>query len=497
MSNDNPELCLQLEILPEFFQQLIGHIHTRTGASPYIILPTLLGIMGIGCQDSVDVKPIEGLCYPTSLYTLVLAKSGSKKTTVFRMLFEPIIQWEKEQKVEYGLAQAEYQRNEAIWKSERKAHEKSYQKAIKDEGDVTEARHRLDECLQKEPIKPIQRRLIINDPTSEALSRELGRGYPVLTLASDEAGALFDSNLFHKISLLNSLWCGESVSVIRISRDSDFIDDPRFSILLMLQPELFNHYLREKGRKLRYSGGLSRFLLVDLDKALTCSDSVESLPSDEQALNTFFSILIEHLDAAALRRERNEARCCMTLTAEAQKCWYEQQSVVAELMAPGGNLQHYDDFSARYMEHASRIAAVMQAFITPNAMLVTKETLNAAFYIAQWYLNHFIAKIDETRELSDTEKLIDWLESHLVRNGAYDFRTNYIIKYGPRAVRRSERLEPALDQLEREGKLRQFTQGGIGYVRFTGAKMTPEELAERLNIPLSSRGVFILNNSPR
>lgn len=497
MSYENPELCLQLKSLPDFIQQLIGHIHAQTGASPDIILPTLLGVMGMGCQDNVDVQPTKGLYYPTSLYTLVLAKSGGKKTTVFRMLMEPVLLWENRHKVEYGLAQTEYQRNYSIWKIERKAHEKHYQKMLKDEGDVIEARRRLDECLLQEPVKPVQRRLIINDPTSEALSRELGQGYPVLTLASDEAGALFDGNLFHKISLLNSLWCGESISVSRVSRDSNFISDARFSILLMLQPELFNHYLRKKGTKFRYSGGLSRFLLVDLNNSLTRLDELRTLSLGEQVFDAFSSTLIEYLDKAALRREIGGERSRITLTVEAQKRWYEQQQILSDRMERDAILAHCEDFIARYMEHSSRIAAVMQVFMAPNSTLITEETLNAAFYITQWFLNHFIAKTDETRESSDAEKLLDWLESHLVSNGSYNFRTNYIIKYGPRAVRHSERLEPAINQLEREGKLKRFIKDGIGYVEFIGAKMTPEELAERLNIPFSRKAVFILSNSPK
>ncbi|EKT55819.1 MULTISPECIES: YfjI family protein [Morganellaceae] len=497
MSNGNPELCLQLKFLPEFFQQLIGHIHAQTGASTDIILPTLLGVMGMGCHDNFDVQPIQGIRYPTSLYTLVLAKSGSKKTTVFRMLIAPVIQWEEAQKREYGSAQAEYQRHEAIWKIELKAHEKHYQKMFKDNGDVAEARRQLDECLQQAPVKPVQRRLIINDPTSEALTRELGQGYPVLTLASDEAGALFDGNLFHKISLLNSLWCGESISVSRVSRDSDFISDARFSILLMLQPELFNHYLRKKGTKFRYSGGLARFLFVDLNNSLTRLDDLNTLRLDAHAFDAFSSVLIAHLDKSALRREYGGERQCITLTVEAQKYWYEQQRIISDCIKQDTAFSHYEDFIARYMEHASRIAAVMQVFMTPNSTLITKETLNAAFYITQWYLNHFIAKTDETREPSDAEKLLLWLEEHLVSNKSYDFRRNDIIKNGPYSLRRSDRLRPALEKLQQEAKVQLFEKNGINYVKFTGARMTPEELAERLNIPLSSRGVFILNNSPR
>jgi hypothetical protein len=35
------------------------------------------------------------------------------------------------------------------------------------------------------------------------------------------------------------------------------------------------------------------------------------------------------------------------------------------------------------------------------------------------------------QELSDEEKILFWLESHLVENGSFDFRRNDIIKNGP------------------------------------------------------------------
>lgn len=44
MSNDNPELCLQLKFLPEFFQQLIGqYTHSNRGEPRYYFIHPIRG----------------------------------------------------------------------------------------------------------------------------------------------------------------------------------------------------------------------------------------------------------------------------------------------------------------------------------------------------------------------------------------------------------------------------------------------------------------------
>ncbi len=162
-------------------------------------------------------------------------------------------------------------------------------------------------------------------------------------------------------------------------------------------------------------------------------------------------------------------------------------------MKIGGELYSYDDYAARFMEHASRIATVMQIFITPNSTIVTKEVLLSALHITEWYLNHFIEKVDYFRELSDTEKLVLWLEDHLVSNGSYDFRRNNIIKKGLFCLRRSDRLIPALKKLEDNDMIQQFEREGKSYIRFIGAKMEAMELAKRINLPIEQYTGFGLS----
>lgn len=162
-------------------------------------------------------------------------------------------------------------------------------------------------------------------------------------------------------------------------------------------------------------------------------------------------------------------------------------------MQKGEELHHYDDFGSRIMEQGTRIAAVMQMFITPDLPIITKETLESATKITQWIINHLITKVDATREPTTTEKLVWFMEDHLVSNGSYDFRRNDLIKKGPYSARRSEILMPALEKLESEGIVQLFERGGINYVKFIGSKMEPAELAERTNIPLINSGSVAMN----
>ena len=197
------------------------------------------------------------------------------------------------------------------------------------------------------------------------------------------------------------------------------------------------------------------------------------------------------------RREKNEERICVTFSPEAQVAWNSQSGEIQEKIKKGGELHHYDDFGARFMEHASRIAAVMQMFITPDSPIITKETLVSAFKITEWFINHLMMKIDSTRKYSDSEILFFWLEEHVPSNKSYDFRRHSIRRDGPNSLRSIERLISALNKLESEGKVQLFKEGGVDYVKLIGSEIKPEDLAIALNIPLISSGSVGFNKLPR
>ncbi|AIR00261.1 YfjI family protein [Citrobacter freundii] len=492
-SSQNKELGLKFQTLPTFAQQLISYIHYKTGAAAELILIVLLGVMAFSCQDKFDVQLKNGRTF-TSLYLLLLARSGSRKSTVFKALMETIHQMEKELKNSFLEKEKLYELKKVSWDTELKELKKQFSKAVRQKVDVAETREALEECQKSGPVAPVRKYLTKNDSTSEGLKKTLALGSPSLMLGSDEAGGVFDSSLFREISVLNSLWGEGRISDSRASRDSYDVDDVRLTILLLLQPAIFNDFLGKQGKKLKNSGFLARLLLIDLEQIPELCDIPDICSwSDEPGLDGFFSILVKHLQDGIQRRENNEERICITLSEEAKALWETQNKRIRELMQLGGDLHHYDDFGSRIMEQATRIAAVMQIFITPDSPIITRDTFLSAAKISEWCITHLILKVDSTRRPSEKEKLLFWLEEHVISNKSYDFRRHTIRRDGPNSLRSIERLMSVLKELEKDGKVQLFKEDGVDYVKYIGSEVHPFDIAKASKIPLISSGSIAFN----
>ncbi|EHO0074559.1 DUF3987 domain-containing protein [Escherichia coli] len=492
-SSQNKELGLKFQTLPTFAQQLISYLHYKTGAAAELILIVLIGVMAFSCQDKFDVQLKNGRTF-TSLYLLLLARSGSRKSTVFKALMETIHQMEKELKNSFLEKEKLYELKKVSWDTELKELKKQFSKAVRQKVDVAETREALEECQKSGPVAPVRKYLTKNDSTSEGLKKTLALGSPSLMLGSDEAGGVFDSSLFRDISVLNSLWGEGRISDSRASRDSYDVDDVRLTILLLLQPAIFNDFLGKQGKKLKNSGFLARSLLIDLEQIPELCDIPDICSwSDEPGLDGFFSILVKHLQDGIQRRENNEERICITLSEEAKALWETQNKRIRELMQPGGDLHHYDDFGSRIMEQATRIAAVMQIFITPDSPIITRDTFLSAAKISEWCITHLILKVDSTRRPSEKEKLLFWLEEHVISNKSYDFRRHTIRRDGPNSLRSIERLMSVLKELEKDGKVQLFKEDGVDYVKYIGSEVHPFDIAKASKIPLISSGSIVFN----
>lgn len=329
-STQNKELGLKFQTLPTFAQRLISYIHYKTGAAAELILIVLLGVMALACQDKFDIQLKNGRTF-TSLYLMLLARSGSRKSTVFRLLMGEIYQLEKELKDDFLLKAKVYEQKFASWEVELKEYKKQYSKAIRQKNGVTEALEAQEECHARKPVAPIRKFLTKNDSTSEGLRKVLVQGSPSLMLGSDEAGGLFDGNLFRNTPVLNSLWGEGKIADSRASRDSYDVDDARLTMLLMMQPGLFDDFLDKQGKKAKSSGWLARLLPVDMEQIpeLCCIPDVGTW-SDELGLEGFFSILTKHLQDGIKRRENNEERICVTFSSEAQVLWDSQSEYIQE-----------------------------------------------------------------------------------------------------------------------------------------------------------------------
>lgn len=487
--NKNHDVNLTIRAILIFFQQIVFCICGKTKASVELTFSTVLASMALACQDMYDVEIVDGVVVPVSHFHISLARSGSRKTTVYRVVMAQIHQFEHQLAEEFSVRLKEYERQYVLWGEECKSLKKLLQRAIRQKDRIEEARRELEECLKNEPVKPLRVHLTITDPTPEALLKEMS-GYSSLSIISDEGSALFESIMRRKTAIINSLWCGDNYRVSRVSTGSSYIKDPRLGMLLMMQPEPHDNVLKSMANKIRATGGDARILRMDLTLITRLIDINDLVPGNESDLDNFYSIQKKHIAAGIERRKKNEPRICMTFASDAKKRLHDIDRLIKCLIQPGKKLYPYNDWGARVVEHTARIAAVMQLFITPDSTVITLQTLEAALLISEWYLNHFMVKMDTAMGPSYTEIVLEWFEKNLVKNGSYDYLRREIMQKIHLPLRKKVNLMPILEQLSNEGKVQLWEDdAGTHYVKYLAYKMTPTELDAKLNI-LSGRPAY-------
>ena len=460
-------------------QNVIHHLAQETQASPDLIASSLLGVMALACQDLFDISPKPKLQFPVSLYQVILAESGERKTTVDKILMTPIRDLDRKLESVYLAEKKEYERAVNIWSLEHRALEKAFERSVnKDEDKNKElCAEKLKACWERKPVAPIRKRLLINDATRAAVKLALGTGWPSIGLISDEAGSILNGELLRDTPLLNSLWSGQSIEVDRATGDSFRIADARLSCMLMIQPKLFDEFLKRQGHQTRASGFFARTLLCqprstigqrfNRDNEFSHSFSISPY-SDPYSLEWFHSRASQLLEQAFERRENSRARICLTLSPEAKFRWNEEYNRVEGNITPLGPLKNFKDYASKQLEHVSRIAGVLEGFVTGGSF-VSDETMFAAIQIANWYQDSFIHIMSDNalpEEIQDASVLYSWLENNYMRwvNGVLP--KNHILKFGPNQLRNRDRLNRALGVLTFYGRINIFKRGKTSCIQY-------------------------------
>ncbi|MDT3413374.1 DUF3987 domain-containing protein [Kosakonia cowanii] len=500
MSNKNKinhELNLKFDILPRHIRHWASHLHYITGVAIEITVVTLLAFLGLACQDLYCVQLMNKQRSLLALYLLLLSRSGSGKSTIFRLSKTPFAQQEREFEDVYREELKAYERINILWETAFNLLRILYKKTLSKGEDTTETSKKLEECIGRKPKVPVRKVIITTNPTSEALAKGIGLGYQNKALFNDEATAVYKGSVFNNPALLNTYWCGDQVTIDRAATESFVIENYAFSCFLMMQPQPYDNTSRQKRANIRDTGLQARTQMIDMEQITEPCIINGHYTHSEAVLSELYSVITRHIKAGVKRRENGDELITLTLAPDAQELLDATSLSLQEKMKPGGSLYHYDDVGARIIEQGLRMAGIFQVSGEPDSTIITKENFLSALNLMDWFVNHAITKIDSTREVSDEEKILFWLESHLVENGSYDFRRNDLIKKGPKSIRCSERLRPALEKLESKGLVQLFEEAGINYVKFIGTTMNPIELAAKINMPIYQAGALTLSKSAR
>lgn len=460
-----------VHVLPEIFQQTIYHIQGETQAPLALIASSVLGFASLASQGVYDVQPSENLRFPTSENFIVLAESGDRKSSTMQPLKASINELQRELDQEFDKSQKSYQSDFGVWKLKSDALGKALAKAIASGADADELENAWRECQEQKPIAPTHNRLLLSDTTSAAIKLELSKGSPSLAVISDEAGTLLTGDLF-KDTAINSMWSGHSISVERASSAGLKLENYRLVLMLMLQPWLFTSYLERNGEHARSSGFLARCLICAPQSTQgTRFNNEIHRHRNPEALEKYHQRSKELLRGGITRRSRGLERMCLRLTPEAASRWNLNSDHVEGQIGPLGPLKPYRDYASKVMEHATRIAGILEGFSTKDAKLISDQTMYAGIVVAYWFFNEFIRQmnfLDKQAEPSNAELLRVWLQAHIYKNGGNVYKKNFIRKNGPGKLRYKHLLDSALQDLMLRGIVNIFKIGRTTYVQYLG-----------------------------
>lgn len=459
-------------VLPNDIQQVIQRVHAETQAPIPLISSSLLGVMSLACQDLYDVEPKPKMWLPISLYQIILAESGERKSTVDRLLMSGIREMESEWEKEYQTHIRAYQTNFSIWEVQFHALRKKLQQDIKKGENSEKTVNVLSECTNSKPKEPVRNRVVINDITKAAIKKELGTGWPSLGLYSDEAGSILSGELLIDSPLLNSLWNGSSIEVDRAGTGLFKIEGARLSCMLMVQPKLFSEFLDRKGDSARSSGFFARTLFCEPFTTIgsrTIQNEERLIgSSNPEALDHFHHRVKELLQQSISRRSMNQPCKGISFSPEAQAKWNLEFNRVESLCMPFGPLENFRDYASKHAEHIARIAGVLEGFCTGNDS-VSDSTMYAAICIANWYFDSFIYVMNQKcipEEIAHADLLDSWLNNNMIHWNNFIFPKNHILKCGPNRVRTRILLDKALMVLQQRGKVVIYKSGKTNCVQY-------------------------------
>jgi len=442
-----------LERLPPSILAVIVLLHRITKAPLLLILSELLSVMSIVAQQLVDISPKKGMVFPTSLFFIVLASSGERKSTIDKYLMKVIYEFEKSMLEAYRREYEEFKVESELWEIKKTAITTAL-KRMSSQGstEFSELDEKFKVHMRSKPMEPQKKRMLANDVSTAALKKMLIGHEVSLALMSDEASSIFNGDLLKDSALFCSLWSNQPLIIDRANNSSAKIEGARLTMSLMIQPELFNTFNERHGETMRSSGFFSRVFFCQPESEIGKRyDFGLVTQHNMMPLDNFHATVHRLLALGQERVTQGDKRDLLTLSPDAEWLWLEKYNQIEAAMAKGQWLEEYTEFGSKFMEQATRLAAVLHVFSHAQQIenVVEKETMETAIQLTELYFEHAMNLFKSPASLTlpdrrGAEVLLKWLYDNF--NGM-PIKKSTIRRCGPYSIRNQKGLAEAINIL--------------------------------------------------
>jgi len=447
-----------IDALPQIIRDAILN-YQKYGQQPIpLISCSALANISLACQSMANVARDNLLITPVSLYFLVIAASGERKSAADHAFGQAIRDWEKRaiDKLNPEVNQARALHN--TWLAEKNAVLAQIRHAAIESYDTAWLKAKMLILMEQEPIIPLLPMLFFEDTTQEAITSHLANGWPSASLWSDEGGIVLaghgmQSNVAKFIATLNRLWDGKAFITHRKTTKSFSVSNRRLTLSLMLQPLILQQLLDRNSGISRHSGFLARSLIAYPESSMG-ERYYQEPPTSLSALKIMSERLTECLDHS-LTLDINGCEKIPTLhfSKEAKKSWVDFfNSIEKGLLTQWLDVK---DFASKAAENVARLSALFHLFTGKDGS-IQAETIEQATQVIEWHLLetkrllHLSSGM--TRIEQDATRLVEWLQNKKI----IQTPQRRLQQLSP--VRDKKRLDNAISHLVSTNHLKEIRQ---------------------------------------
>jgi len=444
-----------IDPLPEFpvtalaepVRSMVEAVAEFTQTDPAMAGTVALGVLS-GCAAGRVMVEVRGSwTEPLSIYGVVSAASGTRKSPVFAAMTAPLIEAEHDLVALWKPAarEAEAQKriaNEAARRAERSAASKG--------GDGDATAEAISASMFADGIDvPTQPRILADDVTPEALAGLLAQHGGRVAVMSAEGG-VFDtlagrySNGVPNLDTMLKGWSAEPVRVDRRGAPSEYVKNACITMMLTIQPAVLTAIARNGA--FRGRGLLARFLFA-LPPNNVGRRRV-GMAAMDTAIITAYQDCIRTLATDLEQWASDPAKLLIAPDAADMLLAYEAD--LEPRLGPSGDLGVVADWGSKAAGQTIRLAALLHLTKGKAALFerINAATMRDAIALIGYYTEHaksaFVA-MGTDQVTVDAQFVLD----HLQRDGVTEFTVRDLhVKLGTNRFPKVDDLKAALELLE-------------------------------------------------
>lgn len=341
-----------------------------------------LAVLATAAQGAFVLRVKPGYVETLSLFVVVVAAPGERKSPVERAVKEPVNSHERQLN-----AATEAQRREQ--RIRRKYLEQRQQRALKAglEDEALRLQGELDALGTHHP-----RRYFVDDVTPERLGMAMLEQGGRIAILSAEGGAFAEvvtGKRYAKgnahIDLLLKGHDGDSVRLERVSREPVCIDRPALTIGVALQPALVPALAEHRGR------GLTGRMLFALPGSAVGSRSPDPPPVAGNLVDAYHAGVRRMLSAGESVMDSSGEPHELVLDVDALEDLHAFGAAIEKQLGPDGELDPVADWATKIVGRAARIAALLHLADGTPGKTVSRDAMGRAIAIARYFIAHAAA----------------------------------------------------------------------------------------------------------